>query len=167
LAEKAAKVAKCDKFSHDGTLLYASYNPKKPEDRKFKGWISDLGLTAGLNVVLTERQPKGSPRCPACHVPIVKCPHCSEETVGSVEKGVDTLMVTDMIRLAWEQAYEIAVIATADRDLVPAVEFISAKGRRVINAAVTPFGRYLSKKCWASFDVYEMLSEITRQKPTL
>lgn len=164
LATKAAAVAKCEKYSYEGTILYTSYNTKKPEDRKFKGWITNLDLAAGVNVVCLERQPKGSPKCPACHQIIAECPHCQGKTLGTVEKGVDTLMVTDMIRLAWEQAYEVAVVASADRDLAPAVEFLNAKGRRVINAAVFPFGRHLSKKCWASFDVYQMLSEITRTK---
>jgi uncharacterized LabA/DUF88 family protein len=76
--------------------------------------------------------------------------------------GVDTLIATDMIRLAWENAYDVAVLATSDSDLVPAVEFLDVKGLKVIQAGFPPMSADLATKCWASFDVVIQRSEIAR-----
>jgi uncharacterized LabA/DUF88 family protein len=81
---------------------------------------------------------------------------------GSVEKGIDTAIVTDMIRLAWENSYDLAVLATSDRDFVPAVEFLNTKGTRIVNACFPPRGRELAKKCWASLDLTTCLHEVER-----
>lgn len=69
-----------------------------------------------------------------------------------------------MIRLAWEDAYEIAVLASSDADLVPAVEFLNQKGRRIVQAGFPPTGVRLATACWASFDVFGHRGEIERPK---
>jgi uncharacterized LabA/DUF88 family protein len=67
-----------------------------------------------------------------------------------------------MIRLAWEEAYDLAVLATSDADLIPAVEFLRVKARKVIQAGFPPSGSDLAGKCWASFDVFPHRTEFTR-----
>jgi len=69
-----------------------------------------------------------------------------------------------MIRLAWEEAYDIAVLASLDADLVPAVEFLNLKGRKVVQAGFPPGGADLATSCWASFDVFADRYEIRRDK---
>ena len=66
----------------------------------------------------------------------------AQEPAGekAAEKGVDTAIATDMIRLAWEKAYDVAVLASSDGDLVPAVEFLDLKGARIIQAGFYPRG---------------------------
>jgi len=93
---------------------------------------------------------------------IKDCPHCKQAIRATQEKGVDTLIATDMIRLAWEDAYDLAVLATSDRDLIPAVAFLNLKGRKVVHAGIPPKGADLAKACWASFDVAARASEIER-----
>lgn len=75
---------------------------------------------------------------------------------------MDALIVTDMIRLAWENSYEIAVLASSDRDLIPAIKFLDQKGKKVIHAGFREVGSDLAKSCWASFDISPKISEITR-----
>jgi len=82
--------------------------------------------------------------------------------VSTIEKGVDTLIATDMIRLAWEDAYDPAVLATSDSDLVPAVEFLNVRGRKVIQAGFPPIGIDSATACWGSFDVFKDRAEIAR-----
>lgn len=82
--------------------------------------------------------------------------------VGTVEKGVDTFIATDMIRLAWENAYEIAVLASSDSDLVPAVKFLDQKAKKVVQAGFPPVGVDLATACWASFDIWPSKNEIIR-----
>jgi len=73
---------------------------------------------------------------------------------GTVEKGVDTAIATDMIRLAWEKAYDIAVLVTSDADLVPAVQFLDLRGFKIIQAGLPPHGSHLANACCASFDLF-------------
>ncbi len=82
--------------------------------------------------------------------------------VATEEKGVDTLIATDMIRLAWEDAYDVAVLATSDSDLVPAVKFLGLRARKVIQAGFPPLGVELATASWASFDVAPHLDELRR-----
>ena len=82
---------------------------------------------------------------------------------GTIEKGVDTAIATDMIRLAWEQAYDVGVLASADADLVPAVEFLDMKGFRILQAGFPPHGSHLSRSCWATIDVSKLYSQFERR----
>jgi uncharacterized LabA/DUF88 family protein len=81
---------------------------------------------------------------------------------GTIEKGVDTAIATDMIRLAWERAYDVAILATSDADLVPAVEFLDQRGFRIIQAGFPPLGSHLSRACWATLDVFKIRNQFRR-----
>lgn len=167
LAKKAAASLGADPrdVSFEGVIIYASFNPNTDEGRRFRGWATTwLDRQPGVRVECLERKPKSLPKCPVCHRQIEVCPHidCSKPIRATVEKGVDTLIATDLIRLAWEEAYDIAVLASSDADLVPAVEFLNQKGRKVIQAGFPPVGVELATACWASFDVYDGRREIER-----
>lgn len=167
LAQKACETAGIDppNYSLEGSIIYASYNPKTSESRGFNKWATTwLDRQPGISVVCLERKPKALPRCPSCHRQIKFCPHqeCGQRIVATIEKGVDTHIATDMIRLAWENAYDLAVLVTSDSDLVPAAKFLNLKGRKVIQAGFPPIGVDLATACWASFDVYPNRNEISR-----
>jgi uncharacterized LabA/DUF88 family protein len=164
-AAKAAETAHVSQHSYEGTLVYASYNPRA-DDKGFFKWITGfLNRQAGIQVHCSERKPKAPPSCPACHRRIEVCPHadCGKKIIGTVEKGVDTLIVTDMIRLAWENAYDLAVLVSSDRDFIPAVKFLDQKGLKVIQAGFPPRGADLAGACWASFDAYSLKDDIIRK----
>lgn len=148
-----------------GLHVYVSYDPSKTDgDARFKNWLANtLDKFPGVEVVLLERKAKSPPKCPKCKAEINPCPHCGENTRGTVEKGVDTTLVTDMIRLAWEDAYDVAVLVTSDRDFIPAVEFLNKKGRRVINGYFPPRGSNLARKCWANVELSQRLAELERK----
>lgn len=164
--EKAAEIASISNYSFDGAIIYASFNPKTEEARKFNKWITTwLNRQPGIQVNCLERQPKAPLKCQVCHKTIDCCPHpgCGAKISKTVEKGVDSLIITDMIRLAWEDAYDIAVLASSDRDLVPGVQFLNSKGLKVIQAGFPPSGVHLATACWASFDIYQIKSSILRK----
>jgi uncharacterized LabA/DUF88 family protein len=50
------------------------------------------------------------------------------------QKGVDTLIVLDIVRLAQRQAYDTGVLVAGDRDLAEAVRVAQDEGRRIILA---------------------------------
>lgn len=169
LADKACQAAAipANEMSFEGVGIYASYNPKTEEGQRFKKWFNTfLNRQAGIDAICLERKSKALPKCPVCHKVITHCPHagCGKPMVLTVEKGVDTLIVTDMIRLAWEEAYDLAVLASLDADLIPAVEFLDAKGKKIVQAGFPPKGIDLQSACWASFDVFKDRKEIERKK---
>lgn len=161
VAGKAAELLEVSEFSYEGAIIYSSYNPRA--DPKFKNWLSNwLDRQPGIQVVALERRPKAPPRCPACHQVIETCPKCNNRIEATVEKGVDTAIATDMIRLAWEDAYDVAIVVSSDGDLVPAVKFLDQKGRKVIQAGFPPSGVQLATACWASFDLFALREEFRR-----
>lgn len=52
-----------------------------------------------------------------------------------IQKGVDTLLATDMVSMAFLNHYDIAFLVSGDGDLAPAAEAVKAAGKQVIVAA--------------------------------
>jgi hypothetical protein len=148
---------------YEGLHVYMSHNPLATKDDGLRNWATNvLDRFPGVEVEMKERRPKDPPDCPVCHKPIPTCPHCASSMKRTTEKGIDTAIVTDMIRLAWENAWDLAVLVSADADFIPAVEFLNKKGRKVIHGGFPPKGMDLARKCWASFDITKNLHELSR-----
>jgi uncharacterized LabA/DUF88 family protein len=143
------------------TLVYASYNPVK--EGKLRGWLEGwLNRQPSYNVNVRER--KSKPRkihCPQCGTDNEKCP-CGAPFMWAPEKGVDTAIVTDLLSLAGENAYDVAILVSSDADHIPAVEWIQARGRKVINATWAHHGYDLKTKCWAEVELDGLISLMTR-----
>lgn len=165
LARKAAEMTGIANYSFEGAIIYASYDPNSGEGRGFNNWATSwLNRQPGIQVQCHVRQPRNPPHCPLCHRIIANCPHegCGAKLAGTIEKGVDTAIATDMIRLAWEDAYDIAVLASSDADLVPAVRLLDQKGLKIIQAGFPPSGVQLATSCWASFDIFRHRADLRR-----
>ena len=82
--------------------------------------------------------------------------------IGTVEKGIDTSIVTDMISMAWAKSWDVAILVSSDHDFIPVVEFLNTKGLRIINAHFPPKGMHLARTCWASIDLSPLLTGLKR-----
>lgn len=143
------------------TRIYTSANPN--DNGAYKHWVTNtLGKRPGTRVFCADRKPKRNQICPSCNCEISACNHCSHPINATQEKGVDTLLVTDLLRLGLDQTYEVAIIASQDADMKPAIDHLSSKGIKVIHAGVKHFGSDVSKSCWAKFDIFPSLAEIKR-----
>ena len=143
----------------EGMHVYGSVDPSKAADTKLKNWLTNrLDKMPGTHVVVQERQRKrGYLKCPHCQTEAQKCEACGGDLRGTEEKGVDTRIVTDMISLAWANAYDVALLISADRDFVPVADFLQTKGIKVVHGAFPPKGSHLSQSCWGHLDLTTMM----------
>lgn len=168
LATEACGVLSVDPgaLSYEGCYVYTSFNPATEEGKKFKAWATNwLDRQPGINVELRERRRKSAQRCPSCHQEIVNCPHagCGKPIIASEEKGVDTFLVTDLLRLGLSNSYDAAVLASLDADMVPAVQYIQTTGKKVVQAGFPPQGTTLATECWGSFNVMDVAAKLERE----
>lgn len=157
-----------DELHLEETRVYASYNPHRSEDVKLRGWLSNfLDRQSSFRVFTKERKDQAvSFRCRVCQSDFDTCPSCSSPLVASREKGVDTAIVTDLLSLAWEGAFDVAVLVSSDADMVPCVERVQEKGFKVINATWPKRGQDLAKTCWASFGIMQVATSLVRAGTT-
>ncbi len=148
--------------------VYASTNPASEKDKGLSNWLdSFLNRQPGVRVFVAKRSTKQRPaKCSECQHEVPNCPECGAPYTRAIEKGVDTAMVTDLLSLAWEGAYEVAILMTSDADYVPAVTRLQEKGLKVINATWRDHGFNLAKSCWASFELDGLVTKLRRAKPT-
>jgi uncharacterized LabA/DUF88 family protein len=151
------------RLTFQGIKLYLSFSPA---DTGLKKWANKIDGFPGFGVIAKERRPAKFPRCPKCYQFVDTCPHCSGSMTSTIEKGVDTALVTDLLGLAWEHAWKVAILITSDRDFIPAVEMVQRKGYRVINGFFPPAGAELARTCWASFDLSPVIDELRLARST-
>ena len=69
---------------------------------------------------------------------------------GSVDfaiKGDDVYLATDLIKGAYEDLYDIAIIISGDADFIPAIKLVQKNGKKVINAFFPKSSSYLLRNC--------------------
>lgn len=151
-------------LAYQGMNVYGSYDPSNRKDDGLRHWaLNTLNRFPGVQVTMLERQRKREgPVCPSCHTAILNCPECGKDMRGTEEKGVDTRIVTDMVRLAWIDDYEVAVLLSSDRDFVPVVEFLGTRGIKTVHGAFRHQGAILTQACWANFQVPQLMERFRR-----
>lgn len=153
-------------LSLEETRVYASYNPDTAADAKLRDWLSNfLDRQPSFRVFSFQRKDKPAGfYCRECQTQFATCPSCHQPLIRSREKGVDTAIVTDLLSLAWENAYDLAILVTSDADMIPCVERVQEKGFKVVNAAWPRRGLDLAKVCWASLDLLKSAPGLVRAR---
>jgi hypothetical protein len=147
-----------------GVDVYASHNPASEFDRGFRSFMRALSYIEGVRVVLKERRAKRPPSCPTCHHEVDRCvdPACRASMGGTIEKGIDTAIVADMMRLGWEGAFDVAILLSADADLIPGVEAVQRHGLAVLQASFPPLTTMLARACTGAVDLSPAIAELAR-----
>ena len=150
--------------AYEGLHVYSSYTDGKGPDMKHKHWVETwLDRQPGVVATCVKRsQKKSPPKCPGCHAEATHCTACGQDMRGMEEKGVDTRIVTDMMSLAWNGAYDVAVLVSADRDFIPVAEELQSRGIKVIHGKIGKAGMDLAAHCWANFDLYAERAKFQR-----
>ncbi|HSN98337.1 MAG TPA: NYN domain-containing protein [Candidatus Nanopelagicales bacterium] len=149
-------------LSLEETRIYAGYEAGR--ENKLKEWLNNfLDRQPGVRVFTSERHWRKHPvHCRACDTEHEKCPQCGAPLGRAAEKTIDARIVTDLLGLAWEGAYDVAILVSADKDFIPAVEHVQAKNFKVINATWRARGHELAKVCWASFEMDSLIPSLHR-----
>ncbi len=149
-------------LSLEETIVHASVDPLG--EARLRGWLTNwLDHRPSFDVKIRDRRARRKDiHCRQCGTTTRHCPNCGEEYMGRPEKGVDAAVVTDLLSLAWQGAYDLAVLVTSDADYIPAVEHVQAKGLKVVNAGWRDRGHELQGACWGSFHIDAIQEELCR-----
>lgn len=152
-------------MSLEETRVYASYEPGNPKELKLRNWLHNfLDRQPGVRVFTTERHWRRKDiHCRGCNANISTCPYCNAQLGRASEKAIDALIVTDLVNLAWEGAYDVALLVSSDRDYIPAVELLQRKNFKVINATWAGQGHELARVCWASLSLDTLVPTLVRK----
>lgn len=149
--------------SYSGTHVYASIDPYNPKDAKLRRFLNVMDGFPGYKVILKERKARSPLKCnhEDCRKPVDTCPACGRKVSRTVEKGVDTALVTDLIQLAVDNMFDSAVLITADADFIPAVEFIQNRTeKRIVHTYFRQGGHDLRNACWTHLHLDDMMGEL-------
>ncbi|MCI0634874.1 MAG: NYN domain-containing protein [Actinobacteria bacterium] len=165
-ADLLAKVGLTDALDLEETLVHASVKTGASE-AKLRAWLQGfLDKQPSFRVKVRERRSrKGGIRCNNCKAETKECPNCSAEFERAPEKGVDAAIVTDLLSLAWERMFDVAIVLSSDADLIPAIERVQERGLKVVNATWAGHGYELAHTCWGSFQLDTVIPLLERPRP--
>ena len=72
-----------------------------------------------------------------------------------IEKGVDVMLATDMLSLAYKNAYDSAILVSGDSDFSYTVEEVQSLGKRVENASFKITSSYILRKVCDRFTLLD------------
>jgi uncharacterized LabA/DUF88 family protein len=148
----SAEAAKGQPFKFVGARVYASVDPLNARDKGLNNWLHHtLASYAGYSIDVKERKPRKKIRChfDDCREEISTCPKCNRQLKGTVEKGIDAAIITDLMAFAFDDTYDIGIIISGDADFSPAVQYIQKKtDKQIIQAFFKSHGDQLRVACW-------------------
>jgi len=161
-----AEVSKGQPAKFTGAHVYASVNAASQKDRKLNGWLHHtLASFPGFAVDVRERKLRNKPvRCQVetCKTSITNCPTCKAPLQAAGEKGVDAAIITDLLTLAFDDNYDIAILISGDADHAPAVKYIQKKtDKQVVQAFFKSHGDELRNACWDHIFFDDILGKFT------
>lgn len=154
-------------YEYAGTHVYASINPKSPNDRRLNSFLQTMDLFPGYKVIVKERKPAKAVKCSHedCRREIKYCPVCKNELIRTVEKGVDTSIAIELFHYALDNLYDKAILVSNDEDFVPAIEYIQRRGNHIIHAGFKNQGFAVKKACWDHIDFEDVMTELLSPIP--
>lgn len=142
----------CD---YEETRVYAA-----PKAGRSRAWFQEaIGLAPRHTLILKERDTERI-RCPNCGAAGHVCEKCEKPLKLEVEKGVDAALVTDLLWLAFQDLYDLAIVVSSDADLIAGIERTQLTGRKVVNARFPEIGDAVAAASWIAHDLDWMLEPL-------
>lgn len=159
-----AEVSKGQPSRFTGAHVYAGVDQTNPKDAKLNKWFHHvLASYTGYIIEVRGRKPRRSIRCQeeTCKTPITNCPACKGALKGTVEKGVDAAIITDLLTLAFDDNYDTAILISGDADHAPAVQYIQKKtDKQVVQAFFKDHGDELRNACWDHVFLDDLMAKL-------
>lgn len=146
--------------TYAGTHVYASTDPQNKSDAGLRKFLNVLDGFPGYTVVVKDRKPASRVRCPECKGFIDTCPHCDTALRRTVEKGIDTSLVTDLLTKSLDGLHDRAVLVSADSDMIPAVQYLRDHGKNVTHLYFRPLGAELRNACWNHLYIDDLMAQL-------
>jgi uncharacterized LabA/DUF88 family protein len=145
-----------------GTHVFASFDPLSKKDLQLRKFLNVMDGFPGYDVVVKERKPLHHMKCSndGCRKEISSCPHCGQPIRRTVEKGVDTALVTDLIRLGIDEHYDRAILVAGDADHIPAVEFLGSRMKQITHAWFKGGASELRNACWDNLAFEDLMARL-------
>ena len=92
------------------------------------------------------------------------CRDCKKYFNNWVEKGLDVSLATDLLNMAFKDAFDKAILISGDSDFVQVVESVDRIGKQIINVFLDCVGKSdeLAKTCFEFIKMEDFLDEIKR-----
>ncbi len=129
-----------DGLQFRGVNVYASVNPDpNSKDGPLKTWLTkSLNQMVGYKVHVSDRKERRSMDAQG------------REIIRTVEKGVDTRIVTDLFSGAINNSYDVAILISNDSDFCPAVATIQERlDKQIIHVGYRRGGDEIRASCWS------------------
>jgi uncharacterized LabA/DUF88 family protein len=146
-----------------GAHVYASIDPANPADKGLSRFLHAMDGFPGYSVTVKERRPASPVKCtnPDCRIRIDSCPSCKQQLRRTVEKGIDTALLTDLIRSAFDNTFDQAILITEDSDFIPAVRFIQERWtKQILHCFFRGKSDELRNACWKHIFFDDMIAEL-------
>jgi uncharacterized LabA/DUF88 family protein len=151
-----------------------AFDPSHPKYLRQRAFHTAVAQTPGVRLRLGHLQAQSETWRPAVRAAAAKAglsPERFDRDVGVrpvyEQKGVDTLLVLDLVILAQVNAYETAILVTGDRDIAEAVRRAQDLGRRLVLVCPTKAGvaaelRQLADRV-VDVDAHDLDAVVTRR----
>jgi uncharacterized LabA/DUF88 family protein len=146
------------------TRIYASHDPDNPKDLQNREWMTRiLGQREGFSIRNTPRFARSEPtRCRECSHEVASCPRCKRPYKRAAEKTVDAAIIVDLLSMAWDNLYDVALLISSDHDFLPAIDTLHHHNMRVINGRWSDQGTRLADSCDASIRLDALVPILAR-----
>jgi hypothetical protein len=134
-----------------GCQVYASIDEEGGKDTGLSNWLQHvLSSYPGYSVEVKKRKLKANVKCSECRSEIATCPKCNKPMRQTSEKGIDAAIITDLLSMAFDENYDMAILVSGDADYSPAVQFIQKKtDKQIVQAFFKAHGDQLRTACWS------------------
>lgn len=145
-----AEAASGQPVKYAGCQVYASIDEESGKDAGFSNWLHHvLAAMPGYSVEVKKRKLKANVKCRECKAEVATCSSCKKPLRQTSEKGIDAAIITDLLSMAFDDNYDIAVLVSGDADYAPAVQYIQKKtDKQIVQAFFKSHGDQLRTACW-------------------
>jgi uncharacterized LabA/DUF88 family protein len=157
-----AEAAAGQASKYAGCQVYASIDEDNAKDTGLSKWLHHgLASFPGYAVEVKKRKLKAPVKCQECKTELTTCTACKKPIRQTSEKGIDAAIITDLISMAFDDNYDIAVLVSGDADYAPAVQYIQKKtDKQIVQAFFKAHGDQLRTACWSHMFFEDLFAKL-------